>query len=397
MQWLRTLTGRLRGFLRQPRKTISRLLAKTKPLVLVIDRAYPQTDRSSGALSIVSHIRIFTDLGYRVVFIARNPLAESTVYREQLEALGVSCVGPERAASVDELLEREGATFAICFLTGVRLGGSFYEKARSQCSSAKIIFNLGDLHYLRSGRQAKLLGDESRIMHIAKTKERELELVQKVDASVVVSSVEKRILDDAVPGARIFHMPLIRESPGRAGPFRGRSGIGFMGAFFWSPNTDAVRYFLVEIWPLVRARLPNAQFFIIGADMPEEFAKLSVPGVVSIGYVPDLAEPLARLRLTVAPLRFGAGAKGKVVSSLGHGVPAVLSEIAAEGMDLVDGKHVLIGRDPAHFAEQIVRLHEDEALWNALSESGLARVQKHHSFKAGRARMRKLLAEIQAV
>jgi hypothetical protein len=397
MQQPRVLFRRLRGFLRQPRKTVSRLLARTKPLVLVIDHAYPQTDRYAGAVCIVSHIRIFTDLGYRVMFVARDQIAKSTDYRRQLEALGVSCVGPERAASVDELLEREGSTFAICFLNSVRFGGTFYEKARSHCSSAKIIFHLSDLHYLRSGRQAKLFGDESKMAHVAETKARELELVQKADASIVVSSVEKQILNEAVPGARVFHMPLIHESPGRAGPFRSRSGVGFVASYNWPPNADAVRYLLAEIWPLVRARLPGAQLFLIGSKLPDEFTKLSDQSIVPVGYVPDLLEPLAKLRLTIAPLRYGAGAKGKVVSSLAHGVPCVLSEIAAEGMDLVDGKHMLIGRDPAHFVEQIVRLHEDEVLWDALSKAGLARAQEDHSFKAGRARMRKLLTEIQAI
>lgn len=396
MQRLRTLARRVRGFLRQPRKTLSRLLGRTRPHVLVIDDVYPRTDEYSGALSIVSHMRIFTDLGYQVVFVARDQLAERTPYREQLEALDVICVGPERAVSIDQLLEREGAGFAICFLSRVHVGGAFYEKARSSCRSAKVIFNLGDLHHLRAGRRVQLMGDQSRDAEIARTKARELELVRAADASIVVSSIEKRILDEAVPGARIFHMPLIRESPGRAGPFRGRSGIGFLGGYLWPPNTDAARFFLAEIWPLVRVRLPDAKFFLIGSNLPDEFANLSGPGIVPVGYVPNLAEPLAKLRLTVAPIRFGAGTKGKVVSSLAHGVPAVLSEIAAEGMDLVDGKHALIGRDPAHFAEQIVRLHEDEALWNALSEAGLARVQRHHSFKAGRARMRALLDEIGA-
>ena len=188
MQRLTILARRLRGFLRRPWKTVSRLAAKAKPLVLVIESVYPQTDQNSGALSIVSHMRVFNDLGYRVVFVARDQLRESTPYREKLEALGIDRVGPERAASIDKLLEWEGATFSIFFLSRVHVGGTFYEKARSVGPSARIIFNLGDLHHLRSGRRVQLTGDQSRNAEIARTKARELELVRKADASIALKS-----------------------------------------------------------------------------------------------------------------------------------------------------------------------------------------------------------------
>lgn len=366
------------------------------PCVLVIDYRYPRTDRNSGDLSTTFYIRMFLSLGYQVVFAAAEQFFETGPYRRQLEAMGVTCVGAGWFASIDKLLKREGARFDICFLCRFNSGGRYFEAARRYCRSAKIVFTPVDLHHLRDTRRAELQGDDVQQDQIARTKARELELVHKADATVVVSSVEKRILDDAVPGARVWHMPMVTECPGRAKPFRERAGIGFVGGFAHQPNGDAVWYFLTEIWPLVRVRLRDVQFFIIGSNLPDIFGKLPVPGVVAIGHVPDLAEPHARLRLTVAPLRYGAGAKRKVLSSMAHGVPCVVTEIAAEGMDLVDGKHVLIGSDPAHFAEQIIRLYEDEALWYALSDAGLARVQEHHSLEAGRARMRKLLDEIGA-
>ncbi len=399
MQRLRTLAGRLRGFLRQPLGRSEDPFDGTLPLLLFLDDVYPVADRDSGSLTTLSYIQMFIDLGYRVVFAAVREFSPPQSQRGDLENMGVTCVGPEQFSSIEELLERKGECFAVCFLCRVVSGGRFFETVRQHCKSAKIIFDVLDLHFLRASRRAKVEaaeGDELRMNRIAERKARELELVRKADASIVVSSFEKQLLEKAVPGALVWHFPLFRECPGRAAPFSTRSGIGYIGNFGFQANGDSVRYFLEEIWPLVRIRLPGAQFFIIGSAMPEEFRSLSTPGVIVVGHAPDLAEPLAKLRMTVAPIRWGAGAKGKVVSSLAHGIPCVASEIGAEGIDLVDGKHILIGRDPAHFAEQIVRLHEDEVLWNALSEAGLAHVQEHHSFKAGRARMRKLLDEIGA-
>jgi glycosyltransferase involved in cell wall biosynthesis len=364
-----------------------------QPTALVVDRIYPRADRDSGSLSILSHVRLLAELGFRVVFVAVKEFASAPPGRAALEAAGVTCAGAERYASIEALLEAEGRGIAVCVLCRVGAGGRYIEAVPRACPAAKVIFNPVDLHWLRFQRAAELVGDPAAMKRAVALKRRELALVRQSDASVVVSDVEKRILEDAVAGARVWHLPLIRECAGRAAPFESRSGIGFIGNFGHAPNVDAVRHFLSTIWPLVRKRLPRVRLFIVGPSLPEEFQGRN-DGVDAIGHVPDLAPVLARMRLTVAPLRYGAGAKGKVVSSLAHGVPCVVSEIGAEGMELVDGRHVLIGCDPGHFADQIVRLHEDAALWRSLSDAGLALVESRHSFAAGRARMQAMLQSL---
>ncbi|MFW7269426.1 glycosyltransferase family 4 protein [Gluconacetobacter sp. Hr-1-5] len=141
--------------------------------------------------------------------------------------------------------------------------------------------------------------------------------------------------------------------------------------FAHQPNLDAVRWFLAEIWPPVRRKCPDLSFSIVGSHLPEGIARPE-DGVIYLGPIDDLHAWFDTLRASVAPLRFGAGAKGKVASSLASGLPCVLSAIAAEGMNLVDGENVLIADTPEMFADRIVALTSDEDLWLRMSNAALA-------------------------
>src|SRR5262245_63779359 len=114
--------------------------------------------------------------------------------------------------------------------------------------------------------------------------------------------------------------------------------------------------------------------------------------VIVTGYVEDLGAVLDRLRLTVAPVRYGAGIKNKITTSLSHGVPCVATTVGAEGMGLVDGQEVLIADTPEVLAEAVVRVYTDGVLWNRLSTGGLQFVRTHFSFENGAAILRGLLA-----
>jgi glycosyltransferase involved in cell wall biosynthesis len=116
--------------------------------------------------------------------------------------------------------------------------------------------------------------------------------------------------------------------------------------------------------------------------------------VVVRGHVEDLEAELATCRLTVAPLRFGAGIKGKIVSSLAAGVPCVASPVAVEGMGLADGLHLRVADGAAAFADAIVELHEQEAAWTALSDAGLEVARETFSVAGARRRIVAMLREL---
>jgi glycosyltransferase involved in cell wall biosynthesis len=171
----------------------------------------------------------------------------------------------------------------------------------------------------------------------------------------------------------------------------GRDGVLFIGGFGHVPNGDAVHWFASEVWPLIRQMIPDCRWRIVGSSMPDDIVALgNLPGVEVLGQVAELAPLYRRVRVSIAPLRFGAGAKGKVGQSLAYGVPAVCTSIGAEGMGLVDGVHVLIADEPERLAEQVVRLLRDDVLWAALSANGLAHVRSAFSVDQTRRRVAEL-------
>ena len=173
--------------------------------------------------------------------------------------------------------------------------------------------------------------------------------------------------------------------------FDQRRDIFFVGGFQHQPNVDAVQWFVAEIWPLISARLPELRFHIIGSRMPDAIRALADERIIATGFVESLDEYLDDCRLSVAPLRYGAGVKGKVNQSMAHGQPVVATALAAEGMFLQHDIDVLIADTPADYADAVVRLYTDAALWQRVSAAGLDNVAQHFSFDAARAVLADLL------
>ena len=363
------------------------------PAALLIDDHWPRPDRDAGSIEIVNLVEALMGFGFEVLFAAdRDHAADiggGSPGRDALTARGVRCLGPADAPSVGAFLEREGARLALVVLNRLYAGGRFMEDARRHCTAARVVFNTIDLHYLRLRREAELRGGAAGLAAAAAAREREEALAREADATVVVSETERDLLAASVPGANVVVLPLAREVQPPRTPFEARSGIGFIGGFAHAPNLDAVRFFLAEVWPLVLRGEPRCEFSIVGAGLPSAVLD-GAPGAVRYhGPVADAGPWFESLRLTVAPLRYGAGVKGKVVSSLAVGVPCVATPVAVEGMGLRDGDGVLVAATPELLADRVLRAHEDPDLWADLSAGGLAHVAARFSPAA----WRKTLAE----
>ena len=261
---------------------------------------------------------------------------------------------------------------------------------------AKIIFHTHDLHYLREERIAAQSGRPEDIAQAAGTRGEELRCIREADATVLVSAIEVDLLRSLEPGAHTYLIGGMQPVAGRQGPRAGRDGVLFVGGFAHSPNTDAVKYLCEEIWPLVRARLPDLKLFVVGANPPDDIrAYDSVDrGVEIVGFAPNLQPYYRRCILNVAPLRFGAGIKGKVMAAMLVGLPTVATPVATEGMGLEDGEDVLIGADAEGIANAIVRLVGDEALWNRISNAGIRLSARNFSIDAQAPHIRQLLQQL---
>lgn len=346
---------------------------------LLIDDHWPRPDRDSGSIDIANLAQALSDLGFDVAFGADRDHAADAPGRDGLAAKGIHCLGPADAPSVSAFLEREGGRFALVVLNRVYAGGRFMEEVRRHCTGARVVFNTIDVHHLRVRREAELHGDAAGLAAADATRQREEALAREADATVVVSDAERRLLAPAAPGANFVVLPLARDVRSPTTAFEKRSGIGFIGGFAHAPNIDALRFFLAEVWPLIQHEDPRCEFSIVGADLPADVLAAAPKGVRYLGPIDDTAPWFESLRLTVAPLRYGAGVKGKVVSSLAAGVPCVATPIAVEGMGLGDGDGVLVAATPDLLAGRVLRIHGDAALWESLSRRGLAEMAARFS------------------
>jgi glycosyltransferase involved in cell wall biosynthesis len=209
----------------------------------------------------------------------------------------------------------------------------------------------------------------------------------------VVSSVERELLRREIPDARVHIVSNIHTTHTSNVPFGARAGILFVGAFPHHPNADAMEYFFAETYPLLRGKL-HAPITIIGSQPPAWLTAMNVPQVRVAGHVSDLESYWNQARLTIAPLRYGAGVKGKVLQSMSYGVPVVATSVAAEGLHAQDRRDLLLADDAPRFADAVCELYGDETLWNELAANGMTLVQKHFSPEAARAALRNLFADL---
>ena len=349
-------------------------LANDRPAALILDYQVPRPDRDAGSIYLINMIERLLRRGFDVHLSVVERMENDEAYCEQLRCMGVSVTYQEHVDDLSDPLRALPDRLELCFVTRVYGGGRYIERVIECCPHSRIVFNTIDLHFVRVERQNAISPTKQTEMIAQETRRRECRVAELSDATIVVSTAEKAILEDILPGTHVYVVPLAAETlGGRAVPsFADRSNLGFVGGFLHQPNVDAVRYFLDDIWPLVRERLPNVEFEIVGSDLPADLeARTGRDGIRYLGHVPDLQSWLGGLRMTVAPLRFGAGAKGKVLSSLAAGVPCVLTSIAAEGMGL-GCTEVCVADTERDFAERILALYEDESVWAPFSQAGLA-------------------------
>jgi glycosyltransferase involved in cell wall biosynthesis len=352
----------------------SPLRRRRGPEVLFIDHATPTPDRDAGSFYNMSLMRGFIELDYAVTFLPAFVLSYDGHYTDALRRAGISCICSPNENSVETYIDIHVSQFDLIVLSRAYVANSHLDRIRRLVPKTPIIFNTVDLHFLREEREVALGAPAERVFQARRTKEVELSIVSRSDLTVVLSSVEQAILADMVPNAKTVVWPIVQDMPGLEAPLPGRRDIVFIGGFMHRPNVDAVLYFAHHIWPTIRRNLPDAKFIVIGSDpTPEILALGERESAIEIrGFVQDLSAVLRSCRLTVAPIRFGAGIKGKVISSLAAGVPCVATPVAVEGMGLTPGEDIMMASEPACFAAAVVLLYTDDDAWHRISRAGLA-------------------------
>ena len=374
--------------MRQPGGTVA-----SRGLALVIDHHWPRPDRDAGSVKLVLMVESLRALGFETILAASEEHVGEQPARAALEKAGLRCLRPEDAASVPAYLASHGWSIDLCVLYRVFCGGAFLEQVQEHCTKARLVFDSSDLNYLREERRAEATNDEALRALLPQIRMREEHVVRCCDATIVVSDFEADLLAQTLPESFVVRLPLAYPIHPPVTAFEQRAGIGFIGGFEHAPNGNAVRYFLADIWPLLRRALPECGLTIVGADPPAGLLDGMEGPVRVLGHVPDVGPWFESLRLTIAPLRYGAGTKGKVASSLAAGVPCVATSVAAEGMALADAG-VLVADDPASFVEAICAAYSDADNWRRLSRCALGYAERMLSEAGWRAQLDAMLRRI---
>ena len=369
-------------------------LPKTGLRAFIIDSRWPRADRDAGSIEAIVLVRALKKLGFEVLFAADSEFSLRNTYRDYLEAEGVQCIGSECSISIADFIVSDGKSIDLSILTRVGCGGRYLELLKQFAPQSRIIFNTIDLHHVRELREAEGRMDRNGRLKSYLTKEREFYITRQSDATIVVSAVEKSLLDHEIAGSAVYEMPLSRPLRDRFPGFSERMGVGFIGGFDHTPNLDAVNFLLETIWPMVIRKIPGMRLSIVGYGLPNKIIQTLPDSVQYLGQVPDINPWLDSLKLTIAPLRYGAGAKGKVVTSLAAGVPCVGTSIAAEGMQLQDGVHMAISNTPEQIANLICEVSENRTIWENLSSGGYLKAKVDFSIEAGERRLENLIQDL---
>ena len=366
------------------------LLHRRQKQILIVDALAPQPDRDSGSLRLVNLMRLLVEEGAHVVFVPANRSADGA-YTEALQQLGVECWHAPHMPGIPGWLREHGPRFDVAMVSRHYVASEFLPLLRKHAPQARLLFDTVDLHYLREHRAAELSGDAAALRAAARTRELELGLIAQADSTLVVSEVERSLLATDAPQADVRVLSNLHQAAAPGPAWAERNGLLFVGGFRHPPNVDAVLWFAREVFPRIRAASPAMEFHCIGGDVPAAVQALAgMEGVRIHGHVPNLQLWLDGCRVSVAPLRYGAGVKGKVNQAMAHGLPVVATTPAVEGMHLRDGEDVLVADDAAAFADAVLRLHGDEALWNRIAANGRDNVARHFSMDAARGAVRDL-------
>lgn len=382
-----------------------------KPTCLLICYVWPEPQSSAAGLRDRNLIEGLCALGYQVV-IASAAQNELGLEACQEWARRSSQVSVQPVLLNDSSFDRwvcEQAPELVIFDRFV-CEEQFGSRVRAAVPSATFVLDTQDLHFLRSSRE-KLLRQELRESRagrvVSGTPEqwdfeamcREMASIHRVDQTLLISDFEKSLLVDTL-GVEDLRLSLLRFAypiRERAAEFGRRRGFVLLGNFRHAPNLDAFRWVRRELWPAIRRRLPKAELQVFGAYATQEVFEANSPaeGFRVVGRAESLTQAFAEARVALAPLRFGAGIKGKVSDAWWHGLPVVGTSIAAEGMGRAFRWGGRIADEAGDFVDACVSLHEDEMAWRTARDAGGVILDEDFSEKGFRAALKEALDRAQ--
>lgn len=358
------------------------IFSNGKKTIFVIDDSIPRYDKDAGSRSIYGYLRMFVKMGLNVIFMGAD-FKTVRPYAQELEKQGIIVVhGIYYSEHWEDWIKTYGKNISFVLLNRPYVAYHFMDCWKEN-TGAKIIYMGCDLHFLRQRRQYEVEQSETLLEAIKEAEAIEYVVMYEADTVMMFSEVEKRIIKKEF-GIDVVTVPLYYfkdlQKPER--DIKTTCDLIFVGGFKHLPNVDAVKWFIEEIWPIVKKQLPDIKFYIVGSNPPQEIKDFASDDIIVTGFVTDeqLENYYRSCRVCVLPLRFGAGVKGKTLEAMKTGIPIVSTSIGIEGMQAVET--VLSPCDQAgEFAQQIIDIYQDDERISECPEKYTEYLRKYFSYE----------------
>ncbi len=368
-QWRGVLASRFDGardlFLARDRR-------RTRGIILVIDDKVPQPDRNAGGLTVFQYLRLLAADGFKVIYLPHDGL-ERPPYTAALQQMGIEVLYGDVKAG--RWFAKNGRHLDWVLLARPNIAPHYLDLVR-RYTHARLLYYTHDLHFVRELGRHETTGDPQALRDGNYLRAVETDLFRRVDCVLTPSADEVPVIQELAPGQEVrvlkpYFFNGLSVEHGATGPrLSSRDAIIFVGGYDHLPNVDAAQVLVRDVMPLVWRDVPSARVLLVGNVPPPEVEALAGERVQVVGYVPDLGPWYAQARVSVSPLRFGSGVKGKIIESLVAGVPVVTTSIGNDGIGLTSGTEALIADDPREIAAQVIRVFRDEHLPEGLAAAG---------------------------
>jgi len=375
--------------------------------LLVIGYVWPEPNSSAAGSRMLQLLKAFQQQGYAIVYVSP---AEESDHAVDLSQLNIRSERIElNNASFDAFVAQLNPQ-AVMF-DRFMMEEQFAWRVERQCPQALRILDSEDLHFLRHARHAALKAGASDVVMpqprylYSDLAKREIAAILRCDITLTISEFEMELLQQHfnIPAHILHYCPFMLEqahADSERPAFAQRQHFVSIGNFRHEPNWDAVRYLKQQIWPRIRQQLPQAELHIYGAYPPKKATQLhnESQGFLVKGWAEDALAVVAEARVMLAPLRFGAGLKGKLIDAALCHTPAVTTTIGAEGMYVTpaqqaDGASValnsskltdaaLVADDPDAYAQAAVTLYQQAQRWQQASDAASRVIAERFAFTA---------------
>ena len=347
--------------------------------ILIVDSYVPIYDRESGSCRIFEIIKILKSLDYAIIFLPDNGNPEEP-YTSALQQLGVEVLYcTNQQPNILNQLKKRLRLIDIAWVCRPELCQKYLNTIKKK-SKIKVIYDTIDLHFIRLKRQWEITSKKKNKLQEQAWKDYqslETSLAKSVDVTIVVTEIEKNVLNNFGIN-KVCTIPNIHQSDSkRVTKFDRSKDLLFIGGYNHTPNVDAVIWLCQKIMPIIWNTEPNIKLTLLGSNPPHQVKDLENNQVTVTGYIKNVEPYFLNSRVFVAPLRFGAGMKGKIGQSLSYGLPVVTTNIGAEGIGLIHNFDVMIADESELFAKHILELYNNFSHWTYLANNGLKTIGRY--------------------